>query len=308
MNGRWHQLVMIGTATIMILLSLHGNYLRWQKLQKICPPHLKPTKWLWPVELKDRLNTCTEYDKESAERQRLRVRAKRFGVTLDESDTLEEWIDQVENKAKHEVLIEKARAKQDKLGFLATKALGEIESEPRIWNLGLLGFSTVKIEDMSVMKYEFTQASAWLLGVDLRDKCGLFCPAQVSFEDAKNLADTLSQMMGFPSCYRCIDEDCYNSCVGWKLPTTPKWLLFRGDIDQQWRYISWPKGRALSPTGKRGGNQNHLHDIVGNSLEWSHVGEGLGGRLDGSEIVEQGQKIGFRLYRSTEANLKNEKK
>ena len=308
MSTRWHQLVMIGTAVVMIALSLHGNYLRWSKLQTICPEHLKPTMWLWPSELKAQLEVCTEYDKDAPERERLRVRAKRFGIALDEEASLVEWRDEVENKGRHQLLIKKAYAQQERLGFSSHRSLGSIEDDPQIWNLGLLGLTTVQINDRLVMKYEFSQASAWLLGVELRDDCGLFCPVLVSYDDAKALADSLSKMMNLQACYSCSSNECFQSCMGWKLPTFTQWQIFRGDMDQQWEYIAQHENTPLTVTGKRGPNQNGLHDIVGNSIEWSQQGEGLGAFVDTVKLMEKGRKIGFRLYRQLKSTDGNEKK
>ena len=290
-------MVMIGTATLMIILSLHGNYLRWRKLQESCPDHLKPVELMWPMELKERLKTCEEYEKQAGEREPLRMRAKRFGVVLDESATIDEWRDLLENHAKIEVLKQRAEKQKALLGLHDQFALGDINSHPKIWHLGLMGLATVQVEQYSVMKYELSQATAWLMGISKLSECGLFCPVQVTFEEAQTIADRLSLSMNMPACYTCDEPKCYNSCTGWKLPGHQLWLTFRGDTDQKWDYIAWPQNSPLQPTGKKSPNENRLHDIIGNSLEWSEVGEGLGTVDMYPKKVEKEYIMGVRLYR-----------
>jgi hypothetical protein len=304
MNHRWQQLVMIGTSSIIIILLSHDHLRQQEEIRQIVEsaqlPLVIPSRLLWPKEILSFRDRITELQKDQKKKESLRIKAKKYGLQLDPLATIEEWKETIESEGVQRSLQESAQTFLHRYGMTPYFAPEPLEKKAKRWNLALIGLDYQNIEDLMVMKYELTHASAWFLGHSISEElmtC-LFCPITLRFEEAKNLADQLSFMMDLVPCYR--DQIPISSCSGWRLPQKTEWEIARGDLDQQWSYLI-----AISPdddsektsqtTGQTSPNQFGLHDIVGNQVEWLNNGKPIGGDIDGDVTLKEA--IGVRFYR-----------
>lgn len=169
-----------------------------------------------------------------------------------------------------------------------------LQEAPRFWNFAFIGFEEAKVEDLYVMKYELTNASAWFLGhVDAHTSQCAFCAIKISYDDSLLLADRLSESMNLTPCYKT--KANLSTCDGWRLPTVEEWRRARGPKSQKWDYMIANKDLFLGTVGEFAPNLYGLHDIVGHFMEWTQEKSPIGGTISGE--VHEHAPIGVRFYR-----------
>ena len=301
MNHRWQQMVMIVTSSIIIVLLSYDHLQQQKKLrednQGLSSPIEIPSGFLWPDELREYQSQVEQRQGESSERSTLLEKARSYNIDLDSSESLEVWrkkIQEVENKS----LVETVRSSYLKNKIQSPYAPLSLEERPRLWNLALVGFQSVEVQKMYVMKYELTQASSWFLGYSktpLLEECP-FCSVEISYEDSHKLADRLSESMSLTPCYK--NNVAIDVCHGWRLPSKEEWENVRGGDSQKWSYMIAPpeEESGAQPTGMHAPNVHDIHDIVGHFAEWTQEKETIGYTFLGD--VPQDARVGVRFYRT----------
>ena len=305
MNHRWQQMVMIATASIIIVLISYDHLQQQKKLREenssLVSPMEIPDGFLWPKEILSFQVALEKRADESEEREELQGMARRYGLILQSTDTLAVWKSQIQT-AKNTAIeedVQKALQEQKITSKFAPKSAKE---KPRLWKLALIGLQAQQIEDLVVMKYELTRSSAWLLGsenVQDVEACP-FCAFTISFEESIILANRLSQSMGLESCYE--KEEYKEGCLGWRMPTLDEWKTVRGPSSQKWEFMQTIPQEPKTPNlaGQSAPNIFEIHDIVGHCGEWSQQKQSIGADVSGD--VHQELPNGVRFYR-TEADV-----
>jgi formylglycine-generating enzyme required for sulfatase activity len=150
--------------------------------------------------------------------------------------------------------------------------------------------------------------------------CGGDCPVEeVSWNDAVDYVNLLSNAAGLASCYDAIRAFAGLDCTGYRLPTEAEWeyaaragtvtAFYTGDITQQncdpvdpnLDLAGWYCGNAGGtphPVGEKQPNAWGLHDMHGNVFEWVHdwygdypagdVVDPLGPAAGGNRVIRGG--------------------
>lgn len=301
MNHRWQQMVMIATASIIIVLLSYDHLQQQEALRadnaKLSRPLDIPTGFLWPKEILRLQAVMERHQKEAMQRESIQRKALRYGLTLDPEQEISDWNKQVEDAQKKDIQKSVDHSLKDRQ-IHPLFAPQDLEHAPRLWNLAMLGFQEQHIDTLVVMKYELTKASAWFLGEeDIQElqECP-FCSVVVSYEKSMVLADRLSLSMGLEPCYET--KKTTDICLGWRLPAREEWSMARGPLSQKWEYMIAPhqESSKTTPTGKKAPNVFGIHDIVGHLAEWSDQGEPIGVDLSGD--IHQMLFSGVRFYRT----------
>ena len=298
MSHRWQRFVFIATPTVIILLNVqHYHQRRNTIISSIAEyqiPLEHPAYFLWPDELIELETTVASYKQNFEEKKDLFFEAQQLGIDYSQNMPREE-LESIIEVHKLASLIASVQNKQQKMKFRGTYAPTSVADNADIWNLGLIGLSTVKIDSLEVMQYELTNASAWLLGLDREwdHKCW-FCATQISFSEAKDLADHLSLSIGKTPCYQ--QEKLVRPCDGWRLPTIQEWEIARGSIDQKWEYLVSKNIDKKFKSGTVSPNMYNVFDIAGNREEWLEEQMAIGKTERGDE--QKSSAAGLRLYRN----------
>ena len=111
--------------------------------------------------------------------------------------------------------------------------------------------------------------------------CGDECPVeQVSWTDAIDFANRLSDQEGLTRCYRVTGSAVAweTNCAGYRLPTEAEWEhAARGGWDGETRpgpvdAVAWydaNSGGRTRPVGQKQANGYGAHDVLGNVWEWT---------------------------------------
>ena len=302
MTQRWQQMVMIITSSLIIALKSCEHLQKQTKLREraldISFPDEIPDGFLWPKEIKDFQNQLRSWEEERLIRENLRVRAKKYGVVLEENKSITDWEEQIEREGVYKSLDASIDAHLRSLSIARTFAPISREADRKLWNLALTGLEYRNIDDVDVMVYELTNATAWFLGYSVSNEelsCP-FCAISLSFADAIEIANKLSLAMNIEPCYQQLEERA--DCDGWHLPNREEWERARGDIGQRWLFLNADQKdplRATKQVGEAGPNQFGLFDIVGNLSEWLSNKENVGQKSNGSH--QDTIPVGVRFYR-----------
>ena len=306
MNNRWQQVVMIATSSIIIVLLSYDHLQQQHKLREdntqLSVPIEIPDGFLWPKDLLRYQNEVESNRKDVYERSLLLEKASTYGIELDPTESIDGWKERIA-ETEEDTLILDVKSSLAKTEIQGGFAPSSLEQQPRLWNLALIGFQEVEVENMFVMKYELTQASSWFLGhskTPLLEECP-FCSVEISYDDSRILADRLSESMGLKPCYQ--NTELNGACHGWRLPTTDEWEKARGSKSQKWKYMIAPtlEKEQPSPTGMHAPNVYEIHDIVGLLAEWNQEGQSIGIAFESD--IHQDAKTGVRFYRAQNTGL-----
>ena len=306
MNHRWQQMVMIVTASLIIILITYDHIQQQKRLREqnslLLTPLDIPDGFIWPEDILTYQKQIEEKEGEESERDYLLKKAEKYDLILDLKESLPQWRAQIEKKEKQS-LIQKIQLDVSKAQIQSLFAPKTLQEAPQYWNFAIIGFEEIKVEDLSVMKYELTQASSWFLGHFQNPTLSCpFCAIEVSYEEARMLADRFSESTHRTPCYK--NNIALDTCNGWRLPTVEEWKRVRGPKSQKWEYMIAPTNEnGLSvTTGSYAPNVHEIHDIVGHLAEWTQDTSPIGSTFSGE--VHQTAPIGVRFYRAHNLDLK----
>ena len=138
--------------------------------------------------------------------------------------------------------------------------------------------------NLSVMTTEVSQAlflETMEYNPSAFTNCGDDCPVnQVSWYEAAEFANALSEKEGFELCYSKDDIDTqsssFNSCNGWRIPTDDEWEFIAQTVKGSGLLSGWHLGNSGNTIHESCSKQkvHGLCDVLGNISEWTGIPAG----------------------------------